>query len=70
MSRVMGKYPLYQPAHDKAYNKACVTSKDSDLLVHSSSIGKFLVHSSLDSLEAMEGTCNQRRLISLHECTG
>ena len=24
----------YEPAHDKTYNKACVTSKDSDQPVH------------------------------------
>ena len=51
-----------EPEHDKTYNKTSVTSKDSDQLVHPLSMVKVLVFPSLDSLEAVEGTCDQRRL--------
>ena len=51
---------LYETAHDKTYNKTCVTSKDSDQPVHSPSKAIILSHSSFDSLEVAEGTCNQR----------
>ena len=52
------------PAHDKTYNKSCVTSKDSDQAVHN------LVRapSSLASPEAFEGTCDQEDLIRLRGC--
>ena len=56
------KTPLYEPAHDKTYNKTCVTSKHSDKPVHLLSIARVLVYSSLNSLGAIEGTCDQRRL--------
>ena len=52
------------PAHDKTYNKTCVTSKDSDQPVHPPSMAKIFVYPSLDRLEAVEGTCNQQRLWS------
>ena len=52
----------YEPEHDKPYNKICVTSKDSDELVHPHSMTRVLVHPTLDSPEAVEGTCNQQRL--------
>ena len=51
-------------SHDKTYNKNCVTSKDSDQPVHPPSMAKVLVYPSLDNLEAVEGTRNQRRLWS------
>ena len=60
----------YKPAHHKTYNKTCVTSNDSDQTVHPPSMARILVHPSLDSLEAVEGTCNQWRLIRLHGCAG
>ena len=57
-------YPLsYEPAHDKNYSKTCVTSKDSDQPVHPPSMARVLVYPSLGSLGALEGTCNQWRLI-------
>ena len=40
-------------------DKCCVTSKDSDQPVHPPSMAKALVYSSLDSLEAVEGTCDR-----------
>ena len=53
-----------EQAHDKIYNKTCVTSKDSDQPIHPPSIVRVLVHPSLNSPEAVEGTCDQRRLRS------
>ena len=61
---------LYEPVHDKTYNKTCVASKDSDQPVRPLSKARFLVHFSLDSLESVEGTCNQQRLIRLRGCAG
>ena len=52
---------LIEPAHDKTYNKTCVTSKDSDQPVHTPSMARVLVYPSLKSLEPVEGTCDQRR---------
>ena len=52
-----------EPAH-KSYDKTCVTSKDSDQPVHPPSMARVLVYPSLDSLEAVESTCNQGRLRS------
>ena len=51
-----------EPAHDKTYNKTCVTSKDSNQPVRPPDVARFLLYSSLNSLEAVEGTCEQRRL--------
>ena len=51
-----------EPVHNKTYNKTCVTSKDSDQPVHLPSIAVVLVYPSLDSREAVEGTCDQQRL--------
>ena len=53
-----------EPAHDKTYNKRCVTRKDSDQPVYPSSMAMVLVHPSLDSPEAVKCTCDQRRLWS------
>ena len=47
--------------------KTCVTSKDSHQPVHPPSITRVLIYPSLDSLEAVKGTCDQRRLWS--DCT-
>ena len=54
----------FEPAHDKIYSKTCLTSKDSDQHVHPTSMARVLVHPSLDSPGAIEGTCGQRRLWS------
>ena len=51
-----------EPAQDKTYNMTCVTRKDSDISVHTSSMTRDLVHPFLDSLEAAEGTCDQQIL--------
>ena len=51
---------LVEPAHDKTYNKTCVTSKDQH--VHSPSKAIVLIYPSLDSPDTVEGTCDQRRL--------
>ena len=48
-------------AHDKTYNKTCVASKDSDRPVHLLITARVLVHPSLDSLETVEGACDQWR---------
>ena len=56
-------YMYYEPAHDKTYNMTCMTSKDRSAL-SPSIMARFLVYPSLDSLEAVEGTCYQQRLWS------
>ena len=43
---------LLESAHDKTYNKTCVTSKGTDQPVHPPSIARALVYPSLDSLDA------------------
>ena len=53
-----------EPAHDKAYNRTCVISKDSDQPVHPTSMARVLVCPSLVIPEDVEGTCDQRRLRS------
>ena len=53
---------MIEPAQDKTYNKTCVTSKDFDQPVHPPSMTRVLLHPSLGSMEAAEGTHNQRRL--------
>ena len=58
----------FDPAHDETYNKTCVTNKDSDQPVHSSSMERILVYPSLNSQEAVEDTCDRRRLIRLRGC--
>ena len=56
----------FEPVHDETYNKNCVTSKDLDQPVHPPSMARILVYPSLDSLESVDGTCDQQRLIRLH----
>ena len=51
-------------------SKICVTSKDSDQPVHPYSVAIDLVSPSLDSLEPVEGTHDQRGLIRLHGSSG
>ena len=46
-------------AHDKTYNKICMTSRDSDQPVRQPNLAKVLIYPFLDRLEAVEGTCNQ-----------
>ena len=53
-----------EPAYDKTYNKTCATSNDSDQPVHPPSMTRVFVYPVLDSLEAVEGICDQRRLWS------
>ena len=60
---------IFVPALDKTYNYTCMTSKDSDQLVHLPSMAKVLVYY-LNSLEAVEGIFDQRRLITLRGCAG
>ena len=57
----------YEPADAKTLNKICATNRHSDQLVHLLSKTGVLVHPSLDSQGAVEGTCDQRRLWS--DCT-
>ena len=45
-------------------SKTCVTRKDSAQPVHPPSMAKVLVYPSLDSLETVKDTCDQRRLCS------
>ena len=54
----------------QTYNMTCMTSKDSNQPVHPHSMTRVLVHLSLDSLEAVEGTCHQQRLVRLCGCAG
>ena len=54
----------FEPAHDKTYNKTCMSSKDSDHPVHQFSMVRAVVYPSLNSLEAVERTCGQRWLWS------
>ena len=64
--------PIYESAHNKTYNKALVTSKDSDQPVHPPSMARVLLYPSLDNLKAVEAhaisedsdqTARMRRLI-------
>ena len=50
---------LFEPVHDKSFNKTCVTSKDSDQPVHLSSLAGVVIFPSLESPKAVEGTCHQ-----------
>ena len=52
---------IFESAPDQTYNTTCVTSKDSDQHVYLPGIAMVLVNPILDSLEAVEGTCDQRR---------
>ena len=50
----------FDPAHDKTYNKTCVTSKNSGQPVHIPIIARVLIYPSLD--HPVEGSWDQRRL--------
>ena len=52
------------PAHDKINIKTYVTSKDSDQPVQPPSMTRVFVYLPLNSLVAVEGQCDQRRLWS------
>ena len=54
----MANLRIYEPAHDKTYNKTSVTSKDSDQPVHPPCMAKVFIYPSLGSLEAVECTCD------------
>ena len=41
--------------------KTCVTNKHSDQLVHPANIARVFFYLSMDSPEAVEGTCDQRK---------
>ena len=45
---------LFEPAHDKTYNKTCGTSKTTYRPIHPHSMASVPVHPSLDSLEDVE----------------
>ena len=62
LRRLLRPAYLTAPAHDKTYNKTCVTSKDAIQPVHPPGMATVLVHPSFDIPEAVEGTCDQRRL--------
>ena len=55
-----------EPPHGKPA-MTCVTSKDSDQPVHPPRMARVPVYPALDSLEAIEGIYDQRRLWS--DCT-
>ena len=55
---------IFEPAHYKTYDKTCVTSKDSDQTIHPSRTARAFVYPCFDSLGAIEGTRDQRRLWS------
>ena len=48
---------IYEPGHDKTYDKICVTSKESDHSVHPPSMARVPVYPSLDSLEVFFWLC-------------
>ena len=66
---IRGNVAINEPAHGKAYNVTYVTSKDFDPSILPLSMVKVLLYPSSDSTEAVEGTCNQRRVINMRECT-
>ena len=70
VTRTIYSLPRNEPAHNKTYNKTCVTSKDTNQSVHPLSMARVLIYSSLDSLEVVESTCNQQRLIGERGCKG
>ena len=53
---ILGSFFSFKPAHNKTYNKICVTREDSDQPVHPRSMPRVLVYPSLD------GTPDHRRL--------
>ena len=55
---------MFETAQDKTYNTTCVTSKVSDQPIYPPSIARVLFYPSLDIPEAVEDTCDQRRLWS------
>ena len=47
------KKMVFEPVHDKTYNKTCVISKDSDQPVHPPSMARVLFYIFFDSLGAV-----------------
>ena len=64
--RLKYEFQINEPAHDKTYNKTCVTSKDSDHPVHPSSMSRVLVYPSLGSLEAVKVTHYENTHIQIY----
>ena len=59
------KKQKFVSVHDKTYNKTCVTSsKYSDQPIYLPTMARVMVYPSLDSLEVVEGTCDQQKLWS------
>ena len=56
---VIQDHKTYEPAHDKTYQKTCVTSKGSDQPVHPANMARVLVSPSLGSLKVVESRCDQ-----------
>ena len=52
-----------ESAHNKTYKKNCLTRKYTDQPVHPLGMARVLVYPSLDSLKAVEVTCDQQILI-------
>ena len=61
MTESLHRYDFNEPAHDKTFNKTCVISRVLDQPVCPLSMASIPVYPSLDSLEAVEGMCNQQR---------
>ena len=59
-----GSYSLIWASRRQHHNTSCVTSTDSDQPVYPLCMARVLVYLSLDSPEAVEGTCDQWRLWS------
>ena len=55
-------WKLYEAADNKTYNKICMTSRDTDQPVRPLSTARVFIYPSLDSPEAVEGTCDQQSL--------
>ena len=51
----------FEPVQDKTYNKICATRKKTQISL-CQWMARVLVYLSLDSMKAVEGTCDQRRL--------
>ena len=59
----MSIFFIYEPVHDKTYNKTRVPSKELDQPAHPPSMARVLGNpTSLENLEVIEGTCDQQRL--------
>ena len=59
----LGVFLLYEPAHDKTYNKTCMNIKVSDQFVQPPSTERVIVYSFLNSMEDSDQTAQMHRLI-------